>query len=62
MLNLSGKRLDTNKCKVQVCGNRQFTVTIPRGIAAGLGLKKGSVLRFESWRDNEFRVFKEENP
>lgn len=60
MINLSGKRLVTNKCKVQVCGSKQFVITIPRGIALKLELKKGSILCFEYWRDGQFRVFKEE--
>ena len=60
MLNLSGKRLSVNRCKVQCCGGRQFMVTIPRGVALRMGLEKGDVLFFEYWREGQFRVFKED--
>lgn len=41
-----GKRLECNKCKVQLSKTGQYTITVPKGIAKKLNLAKGLVVCF----------------
>lgn len=55
MFNKRGSRLETNL--VKVCEvNSQFKTTIPKGIAESVGIKKGSVLRFNAYPGGLIRV------
>jgi len=50
-----GKRLETNLIKVSE-RNGQFSSTIPKGVAESVGIKKGSVLRFNAYPGGLIRV------
>jgi len=42
-----GRRLESNNVIVRVTNNGQYHATIPKAIASAIGLKRGSILKFE---------------
>ena len=51
-----GKRLPGNSVVVQLCRNGQFSVTIPKVMAMGMGLKKGSVVQYELLKQGGIKI------
>lgn len=57
-----GKRLESNRVKVRLTANGQFSLTIPRALALGYNLKKGSIVVFEPLKQGGIKISKIEEP
>jgi AbrB family looped-hinge helix DNA binding protein len=51
-----GVRLETNAVKVRLSKYNQYSVTIPKGLAKAMQLKKGSILKFD-YEDGKIIIF-----